>query len=268
VGLGVAVGFAMMIIIQGGMFYWFLGKWFLNPNEPEPLPVHYLQLVNFSFGGMLATGLIITTLFAEYDPEKTALMSWYGYNNICKVFDFYPANFIMPAWFNIISMIACQFAIKDTKRLMRSRLSTGMKNFGRILNISFVCAIVAFATCLAIGPSVNMYMHSIPFLMIICIWPLIFIVHLLETPQEERTTFVVVGVVLLAILSWTKGSCTLIALVHQHINATVGQVLDQLWTVVFVFSPCCLFLPYHTSGNSMVEEVEVQLLLEKGSGLK
>merc|ERR1712093_436013 len=187
-----------------------------------------------SLVGMIVTGLILTLGFADI-PDVTPLDRWYGYKNICIVFDYYPSTFVMPTYYNFVSMFALQFALKDTKRVLNSpALSQWLKHCGRVLNIIFVLIVAFFSTCLAIGPSVNMYMHTTPFLLMICIWPFVFILHLLGAPREERATYKVIGIVLLAILSWSKGMATFIALAETHINAHVGHLIDQAWTVTFL----------------------------------
>lgn len=251
-GPEVLVGFLLMAVIQGGLIYWKLGSWIVNPNQPEPKPLRYMQLVILSLGGMIATGLILTRLYAKFDEETTPLMAWYGYNNICMVFDYYPSTFVMPSYFNLVSMFALQFAIKDTKRLLNSSAPDGLKMFGRILNICFVLITVFFSTCLAIGPRTNMYIHTTPFLMMICVWPCVFLVHLYSVPKDKRPMAIQIGIYLLAILSWTKGCCTFIALTHSAVPPNIGQLIDRAWTLVFIISPFVLFIE-HDEDESTTE---------------
>lgn len=245
VDAGVPVGFALMLLWNGFLIWWKLGSYFGNSNAKEPEPIKYLQVTMLSLVGLIVTGIILTLGFADI-PAVTPLDRWYGYNNICVVFDYYPSTFVMPTYYNIVSMFALQFALKDTNRIKNSpTLSQSLKQCGRVLNFIFVLIVAFFSTCLAIGPSVNMYMHTAPFLLMICIWPFMFILHLLGAPQAERTTYKVIGIVLLAILSWSKGAATFIALTETHINAALGHVIDQAWTATFLVSPFFLFLDYY-----------------------
>jgi len=242
---GVPIGFAFMYVWNGAAIWWKLGAYFVNPNSKEPEPIKYLQVTMLSLVGLIVNGIMVTLLFADI-PAVTPLDRWYGYKNICVVFDYYPSTFVMPTNFSFVSMFAVQFALRDVKRILNSpTLSPWMKQSGRVLNIIFVFIVAFFSTCLAIGPSVNMYMHTAPFVLMVIIWPFLFIHHLFGAPQAERTAHKQVGIVLLALLSWIKAAATTFALFETHINANVGHVIDQAWTVTFLISPFWLFLDYY-----------------------
>lgn len=246
--VGILLGYLLMIGIQGVLFRFWLRDWFTDMSKELPTPEVFLKLMICSLVGMIITGLLLTHFFAAVpgvtpDVEGvTPLIKWYGYNNICMIFDYAPSTFVMPAYWVIISMCCLCFTLTDSRRLASEKtVSQGVKILGYITNALLTFNAATFSVCLAIGPGANMYAHTLPFLCLIVTWPFVFISQYLETAPSHRDTKVLVGIVLLTLLCFVKGTFTGMALMtRSHVPPGLGQNVDRVWTLCFVLSPFML----------------------------
>lgn len=246
--VGILVGYLLMIVIQGVLFKFWLWDWFVDMSKDPPTPEVFLKLMICSLVGMIITGGVCTMGFAEVPGVTegvsgvTPLVKWYGYNNICIIFDYPPATFVMPAYWVIISMCCLCFTVTDSRRLASEKaVPQGVKFLGYATNALLTFNAATFSVCLSIGPAKNMYAHTLPFLCLIVIWPFVFISQYLETAPSHRGSKVLGGIVVLTILCVLKGSLTALALTTKdHVPTAFGQNVDRLWTVFFVASPFLL----------------------------
>jgi len=245
--LGILVGYLLMIVIQSALFRYWLRDWFVDMSKELPTPEVFLKLMICSLVGMIITGGVLTRFFASVPGVTpnvegvTPLMKWYGYNNICMIFDYAPSTFVMPAYWVIISMCCLCFTVTDSRRLASEKVPEGVKTLGYVTNALLTFNAATFSVCLAIGPGSNMYAHTLPFLCLIVIWPFVFISQYLETAASHRHTTVLVGIVLLTLLCFVKGTFTGMALMTRtHVPPGLGQNVDRVWTLFFVLSPFLL----------------------------
>jgi hypothetical protein len=92
---GILTALALFLLLEPAVIYLNFKPWFLNPNHPTPpQPERYFKASIHSFLAMVATGAILTTFFSGLDYAHTPLIDWYGYNNICIVFDTKPSTYI------------------------------------------------------------------------------------------------------------------------------------------------------------------------------
>ena len=47
--------------------------------------------------------------------EHTALIEWFGYNNVCIVFDTPPSTYVCPMYWFVVGYLAVRFAVEDTE---------------------------------------------------------------------------------------------------------------------------------------------------------
>ena len=98
---GILVGYTLMFLFMTAIVIMNFYPWIKDlTRKILPAPELYFQAAIHSFVAMIVTGGIITIAWANIDYEHTTLMEWYGYNNVCLVFDEPPAKYVMPTfWF-------------------------------------------------------------------------------------------------------------------------------------------------------------------------
>lgn len=137
---------------------------------PEDFRIAAYLLLWFS----AATGLFITTYYGDPSVfENNAIKSIWGYNNLCVVFDYAPANYILPTiWgFNLIVFIV--YVISNWLRtrlhyLADSRIKTFYK-FSSILAIFEIIGLCYASTIFAVSPEDKLILHSLPFATMVAI---------------------------------------------------------------------------------------------------
>lgn len=235
-GILTAIGF--FLILEPLVLYLTFKPWFHNPNAAVmPSPERFFHAAIYSFGAMIVTGGVLTAFFSQVDMATTPLMRFWGYNNVCVVFDSPPATYICPVYWFFIGYLLVRYAVEDTKRLMSLQANSSMeKRLGYALNVALVLVSAFFSLSLAIRPEDDMYGHTLPFVALMLIFPLTSLMHCWL--RRGRTTLHVSFVTVYMTLSVTKVSFDLYGLsTGTHVPVKFAQPVDILWTLCAISAP-------------------------------
>ena len=124
--LGICVGYILFMVFEGAVIWFNFSHWIRNPSNLKhpPPPERYLHAGIHTFVAMVACGYILTSIWSKVDTDDNPLMDWYGYNNVCIVFDTPPASYIMPVFWFTAGYFIVRYAITDTLRLFHLPRST------------------------------------------------------------------------------------------------------------------------------------------------
>ena len=234
---GILTGTALFLVLESAILYLTFKPWFHDPNLPSPLPERYFHAAIYSFVAMVVTGGILTLLFSGTDLKTTPLMAYYGYNNVCVVFDSPPSTYICPVYWFFVAYLIVRYAVEDTKRLLQiNTIGSGEKAAAYGLNVGLVLVAAFFSLCLAIRPELDMMGHTLPFVALVLILPLVFLMHCIQCRQ--RTHLYLAGVGVYMLLSLAKAVFDVYALTSGgHVPPTVAQGVDLLWLACALGAP-------------------------------
>jgi hypothetical protein len=235
---GIITAVALFLMFEPAVVFLNFAPWFLNPNNPiAPRPERFFHASVHSFIAMVVTGTILTTYFSSIDFAHTPLMDWYGYNNICIVFDTKPSTYISPVYWFFVGYLLVRYAIEDTERMLKSTsIGPVVKAISYAANVLLVLVAAFFSICLAIGPDDNMVAHTVPFVALVLAFPLIFTMHCLQ--RQERSIWYVSAIVAFVVLSLLNATFILTALAtHNHLPASIAQTVDILWLLFAISAP-------------------------------
>ncbi|KAJ1628254.1 hypothetical protein T492DRAFT_1019252, partial [Pavlovales sp. CCMP2436] len=243
--LGTAVAYAMFVVLQGLILLTNFTTDFTKPGNklPDPNPVVYLRAALQSFVAMILTGGVVTVAYSGIVWDETVLMKWYGYNNICVVFDDPPASYICPVYWVAVAYFAGRYCIADTARVYRlTSVGSGLRAAVYAVNTAFALVALFFAVCLGIGPGENMYLHTAPFMCLVLVLPL---VHLLQVAQGKKPIWYMTLSVLFFITSVTKFFFTGYALANpgQPLASGPARMIDAAWVLLALSSSFLMPLP-------------------------
>ena len=240
---GIVVGYilfmAFLIIIT--IFHFFY-PWGIELKKRVP-PETYLYAGIHTLGAMIVTGGILTRFWSEI-PSPSPLEEWYGYNNICIVFDLVPSKYIMPSYWFACGYFITRYAVEDSRRIFRMKelYSTARLYFFLLVNAAVILICAFFALCLAVGPDEDMIAHTTPFLCLIIALPLMYLSHWLRAHQP--TSLHTAAVAFYGVVSYVKASLTITALVATHVPGKYALFIDYLWMGGAVVAPF-LFCPIY-----------------------
>lgn len=232
----VLVSFALLIAIMTPIIL--LNFPILKRSTIQVTPERYLYASVYSLIGAIITGLILTRAYTDVDYTDTLLIDWYGYNNVCIYFDFFPARYVICIYIWFIGFFGVNYCLADIKRLktldyLSPRVKIIATNVDRLFMI--ICCSLPIWTCVV--PEDNMRMHTAPFLCLILGMPMIFISRLFVLPTRASCG-TVATIIAFSILSGVKASFTIGALATKHhVPPTLGQSVDVLWTLFALAQP-------------------------------
>jgi hypothetical protein len=234
---GILTGIILFLVLESAILYFTFKPWFHNPNLPSPLPERYFHAAIYSFVAMVVTGGILTLAFSGTNLKTTPLMAYYGYNNVCVVFDSPPSTYICPVYWFFVAYLIVRYAVEDTKRLLQlTTIGSGEKAAAYGINVVLVLVAAFFSLCLAIRPELDMMGHTLPFVALVLILPLVFLMHCIQCRQ--RTNKYLLGVGVYMVLSLVKAVFDLYALTSgSHVPPAVAQGVDLLWLACALGAP-------------------------------
>ncbi len=235
---GILSAIGLFLVLEPLVLYLTFKPWFDNPNMPAPpSPERFFHGAIYSFGAMIVTGAVVTFFFAQVDMANTPLMHFWGYNNVCVVFDNPPATYICPVYWFFIGYLLVRYAFEDTKRLMTlATVSPMEKRLGYAINIGLVLASAFFSLCLAIRPENDMYGHTLPFVVLMIFFPATSLMHCWLRPQ--RTALHVAFVSAYVLFSAIKVTFDLYGLITRtHVPVSWAHPVDVLWTLCAISAP-------------------------------
>jgi hypothetical protein len=235
--VGILVAIGMFLVLQPLVLYLTFRRWFHNPNLPLPSPERFFHAAIYSFGAMIVTGSILTRFFSGVDMSNTPISRFWGYNNICVVFDSPPSTYICPVYWFFIGYLLVRYAIEDTKRLVAlSSTSVIEKRLGYSVNVALVLVAAFFSLCLAIRPEDDMYGHTLPFVALLIVLPLTSVMHCWV--RRGRTTLHVSFVSVYMGLSIVKACFNIYGLsTGTPVLVKFAQPVDLAWTLCAIAAP-------------------------------
>lgn len=261
---GIVVGWMLFLILEPLVIWVNFSPWVINPaRRPRPTPEKYLHACVHSFVAMVVTGGILFGAFSEarFHKESTALVQWFGYNNVCIVFDSPPSTYVCPIFWFAVGYLAVRFAHEDIVQRINpmTHISPRTKTLAKLANLAFALVAAFFSLCLAIRPEDDMVTHSAPFVALVLGFAALYVLHFFQF-QGKRPRDYVAMVVFYTFVSLVKASFTFVAL---HTNgeysapAGVAKPVDTLWVILALFAPFFFHPP------SATKELYSQQLVDK-----
>lgn len=234
---GILIAIGLFLVLEPLVLYLTFKRWFHNPNAPMPSPERFFHAAIYSFGAMIVTGAILTRFFSGVDMANTPIMRFWGYNNVCVVFDSPPSTYICPVYWFFIGYLLVRYAVEDTKRLLSLGSSSVIeKRVGYAVNVALVLVAAFFSLCLAIRPEDDMYGHTLPFVALLIVLPLTSLMHCWL--RRGRTMLHVSFVTVYMILSLAKVAFDIYGLgTGTHVPVKLAQPVDVLWTLCAIGAP-------------------------------
>jgi len=234
----ILLGFAMLLVLDGGLLWNNFGPWLKDPNLKEtPSPGRFLRFGMSAFVVQIIIGGVLTIFFSDVDFENSPLIKWFGYNNVCIVFDYRPSLYLMPTCYSIVCCSLVKFCIEDTKRVMAAQVTKAVKIYGYVTNGLFAFSVAWFSTIFAIGPEEDMPGHTVPFFCLAIGFALVLIGQALEVSQVKRVPILWTAVIAFALLTICKAALTIKALTHEHVAPVIGKTVDAAWVVAAILAP-------------------------------
>jgi hypothetical protein len=234
---GILIAIGLFLVLEPLVLYLTFRRWFHNPNAPLPSPERFFHAAIYSFGAMIVTGAILTRFCSGVDMANTPIMRFWGYNNVCVVFDSPPSTYICPVYWFFIGYLLVRYAVEDTKRLLSlGSSSVTEKRVGYAVNVALVLVAAFFSLCLAIRPEDDMYGHTLPFVALLLILPLTSVMHCWV--RRGRTPLHVGFVTVYMTLSLAKVFFDLYGLsTGTHVPVKLAHPVDIVWTLCAISAP-------------------------------
>jgi len=189
-GPGVALGLLMLMIsvLCNGWFHF--STYLKNPTleywNTLP-PALFLRVIMINFMCLNITGFVLTYFFSGVDWKNNVMIEWYGYNNICILYDFPPATYVLPIFWIFTAGGYLVYAGKSTMRARADEdLPAWAKILTHVLNLGGIFVIFGFSLIYAVHPYDNMYAHSFPFVALIFAQPLVYLNTTLDEILRKR----------------------------------------------------------------------------------
>ena len=251
---GILTGLALCAVLQSAVLYHNFKPWFKKPHlTPLPSPERFLGASIHSFIAMVITGAVLTFTFSRVDFDQNPIIDYWGYNNVCILFDTPPSTYISPIFWFFVAYLIVRFAVEDTKRLMQmNHLSVSLKRASYGANVFLVAVAAIFSLCLAIPPEENMVLHTSPFVALMIAFPLIFVMHCLQ--DQNRKVIVIFACSVFMVVSIVKVIFALIALLQFEIivPALISRPIDLIWLLLAITAPFVMPTP---SINSLEKQI-------------
>ena len=147
---GIALGWVMFLVLEPLVIWVNFAPWIVNPaRRPRPTPERYLHACVHSFVAMVVTGGVLFAGFSDlrHHKETTALVKWFGYNNVCIVFDSPPSTYVCPIFWFAVGYLAVRFAHEDTAQRIApmTHVSEAHKTLAKLANTAFAMVAAFFS---------------------------------------------------------------------------------------------------------------------------
>tara|TARA_B100002051_G_C16627969_1_gene581726 strand:- start:171 stop:986 length:816 start_codon:yes stop_codon:yes gene_type:complete len=244
---GILTGLTLCAVLQSAVLYQNFKPWFKEPNlKPLPSPRHFLGASMHSFFAMVVTCAVLTFTFSRLDFDHNPIIDYWGYNNVCILFDTAPSTYVAPIFWFFVAYLIVRFAVEDTKRLMQMKhISVNLRRVSYGANVFLVAVAATFSLCLAIGPEENMVMHTSPFVALMIAMPLVFVMHCFQ--DQNRKMIFVVACTAFMIVSIIKVIFASIALIQFEnfgpVPPSISQPMDLIWVLMALTAPFLMPVP-------------------------
>jgi hypothetical protein len=241
---GLMAGILLFLLTEPAILYGTFKTWFRDPNHPTPpSPERFFHAAVFSFFAMVFTGAVLTFTFSGVDVGDSPLIAFYGFNNVCVVFDSPPATYICPVYWFFVAYLIGRYAVEDTKRLMQLRnIGARQKALCYGVNVFLVMSVAMFFITLSISPTVDVIGHTAPFMFLILTMPAVFLMHHFQ--HEHRSSLLTA-----ALAVYIASACANLAFdiyafsSGSHVPPAIAQTTDILWMLCTVSAPFVMPAP-------------------------
>jgi hypothetical protein len=257
---GLIIGLLLFLLFETAVMYGNFRTWFRNPNHPEsPSPERFFHGAVYSFVAMVVTGVILTLAFSGADLSHSALIPFYGYNNVCVFFDYPPSTYVCPVYWFFVAYLVGRYAVEDTKRLMQlTNIGHSQKALFYAVNVLLVMSVAFFFVTLSINPANDVYGHTIPFVFMIATLPSVSLMHYFQ--RESPSHWLTAGVGVYMALTVTKIIFDVYALSSRHhAPPSIGQAVDVLWMIFTLSAPFIMPAPVVSKAPVVSEQLTAAL---------
>jgi hypothetical protein len=219
-----------------------------------------------SFWLLVIIGSWLTLYHSDVDFQNNPLMHMFGYNNICILFDSYPATYVLPSVWVISFLLLVSYIITSWVRVYQKYLLSTVSNLSFILftictTIEFT-SLCLFTTVFSVTPEESMIFHIAPFTCLILALSFLSIKNFVYYNRSANLSSneVKLGYIYLAIHLFAS----IIKMIMQ-INALAGdplyptlsfvsfhQFIDRLWMLTAALIPLYLSLKFRKRVSNLV----------------
>lgn len=206
----------------------------------------------FCFWVLIIVGAFLTINFADVNYDDNPLINMFGYNNICILFDSFPATYFLPMLWSINFMLLFSYISLSWYRVYQMYLFDNYPkaNF-RIFSIFSIfeyIGLIFFSGVFAANPHhEGMFLHTIPFTFLIFALSLmgvknyLFYRYIAKLSLSEKNLGILYLLIHLS-LSAIKMTMQLNALFGDIFYTTLNyvalnQFIDRFWMVTAVLLP-------------------------------
>ena len=219
-----------------------------------------------SFWVLVIIGSWLTLYHSDVDFQNNPLMHMFGYNNICILFDTYPATYVLPSVWVISFLLLVSYIITSWIRVYQKYLLSTVSN--RSFTLFTICTTVEFTslclftTIFSVPPEESMIIHIAPFTCLILALSLLSIKNFVYykrasnlSSNEIKLGYIYLAIHLLA--SIIKMIMQFNALAGDPLYSTfsfVGfhQFIDRLWMLTAALIPLYLSLKFRKRVSNLV----------------
>ena len=219
-----------------------------------------------SFWVLVIIGSWLTLYHSDVDFQNNPLMHMFGFNNICILFDTYPATYVLPSVWVISFLLLVSYIITSWIRVYQKYLLSTVSN--RSFTLFTICTTVEFTslclftTVFSIPPEESMIFHIAPFTCLILALSLLSIKNFVYYnrsanlgPNEIKLGYIYLAIHLFA--SIIKMIMQINALAGDPLYSTVSfvsfhQFIDRLWMLTAALIPLYLSLKFRKRVSNLV----------------
>ena len=219
-----------------------------------------------SFWVLVIIGSWLTLYHSDVDFQNNPLMHMFGYNNICILFDTYPATYVLPSIWVISFLLLVLYIITSWIRVYQKYLLATVSNrsftlFTISTTVEFM-SLCLFTTVFSVTPEESMFFHIAPFTSLILALSLLSIKNFVYYNRSANlgSNEIKLGYIYLAVHLFAS----IIKMIMQ-INALAGdplystfsfvsfhQFIDRLWMLTAALIPLYLSLKFRKRVSNLV----------------
>tara|TARA_S200000501_G_scaffold69070_1_gene60996 strand:- start:720 stop:1484 length:765 start_codon:yes stop_codon:yes gene_type:complete len=204
------------------------------------------------FWVLVIVGAILTFNFADVDFQDNPLINMFGYNNICILFDSFPATYFLPMLWSVNFLLLFSYITLSWYRVYQMYLFDNYpkSNFTIFSTFSIFeyIGLIFFSGVFAANPNhEGMFLHTIPFTFLIFALSLmgiknyLFYRYIAKLSNFEKNLGLLYVIVHLSV-SFIKMTMQLNALFDDAFYTTLNfialnQFIDRFWMATAVLFP-------------------------------
>ena len=222
------------------------------------------------FWVLVIIGAWLTFYHSNVQFHDNPLIHHFGYNNICILFDTYPATYVLPTIWVINFLLLVSYIITSWLRIYQKYLLSSVSKRSFLLfsissTIEFTC-LCLFTTIFSISPEENLFFHLAPFTCLIFALSLLSIKNYIYyrrvanlSPNETKLGLIYLAVHLFA--SIVKIIAQINVLTGDIFYSTLSyisfhQFIDRLWMLTAAVIPIYLSIKFRNRVPSLVYRVQ------------